>query len=200
MDRTIGRVLDALAANGMAENTIVIFTSDNGGERYSDTWPLSGQKGELLEGGIRVPLIVRWPGRVKAGSVTEQVMVSMDFAPTLLAATGAGDPAKDAFDGMNLLAQLLGKTPGVPRTVFWRFKTGTQAAVRDGDWKYLKLGNKDHLFDIARDPRERAELKAVHPEVFSRLKAAFAAWDTEMLPYSEKTYSVDVKAYLPDRY
>jgi arylsulfatase A-like enzyme len=200
MDRTIGRVLDALAAKRMAENTIVVFTSDNGGERYSDTWPLSGQKGELLEGGIRVPLIVRWPGRVKADSVTEQVMVSMDFAPTLLAAAGGGEPAKDAFDGMNLLAQLSGKAPDVTRTVFWRFKTGTQAAVRDGNWKYLKLGNKEHLFDIARDPRERAELKAVHPEIFSRLKAAFAAWDADMLPYDDKTYSGDVKAYLPDRY
>ena len=199
MDRTIGRVLDALVQKGMGDNTIVVFTSDNGGERYSDTWPLSGQKGELLEGGIRVPLIVRWPGRIKAGAVAQQVILSMDFAPTLLAA--AGDKVRDAdFDGMNLLGQWLGRAPDVPRTVYWRFKANTQAAVRDGDWKYLKLGAKEHLFDVAKDPRERAELKAVFPEVFGRLKASFAAWDAQMLPYSEKTFSGDVKAYLPDRY
>lgn len=200
LDQTIGRVLDALAAKGMAGNTIVVFTSDNGGERYSDAWPLTGQKGELLEGGIRVPLIMRWPGRIKAGGVAQQVMLSMDFAPTLLAAASEGPVPKDDFDGLNLLDQILGRASDVPRTVYWRFQANSQAAVRDGNWKYLKLGDKEHLFDVVKDPRERAELRSVHPEVFARLKAGFAAWNAQMLPYTEKTFSGDVKAYLPDRY
>ena len=90
-------------------NTIVIFTSDNGGERFSDTWPFSGKKSELLEGGLRIPAIVRWPGRVAAGSVSEQVMISMDWMPTLLAAAGtATDPAYPP-DGENLLPTLTGR-------------------------------------------------------------------------------------------
>ena len=93
MDLQVGRVLQALEANGIADNTIVIFTSDNGGERFSDTWPFTGSKTELLEGGLRIPAIVRWPGRIPAGRTTEQVMITMDWMPTLLAAAGAGpDP------------------------------------------------------------------------------------------------------------
>ena len=94
LDDNVGRVLAALDERGLAGNTIVVFTSDNGGERFSDIWPFTGKKGELLEGGIRVPMIVRWPGRIAPGSVGEQVMASMDWMPTLLAAAGAGpDPA-----------------------------------------------------------------------------------------------------------
>jgi arylsulfatase A-like enzyme len=94
LDASIGRVLAALEKKGLAENTIVIFTSDNGGERFSKTWPLTGQKTELLEGGIRVPAIVRWPAKVKAGQVSEQVAISMDWLPTLLAAAG-GAPIRN---------------------------------------------------------------------------------------------------------
>jgi arylsulfatase A-like enzyme len=93
MDLQIGRVLQALDANGAAENTIVIFTSDNGGERYADTWPFTGRKTELLEGGLRIPAIIRWPGRIPAGTASDQVMIHMDWVPTLLAAAGtAPDP------------------------------------------------------------------------------------------------------------
>ena len=94
LDANIGRVLQALDVRGLSNNTIVVFTSDNGGERFSKTWPFSGMKQELLEGGLRIPAIVRWPGRVAAGSVSEQVMITMDWMPTLLAATGTEmDPA-----------------------------------------------------------------------------------------------------------
>src|SRR5258708_5138876 len=94
LDQQVGRVRQALEQGGVADNTIVIFTSDNGGERFSDTWPFSGKKMELLEGGLRIPAIVRWPGHVPAGSITQQVSMSMDWMPTLLAAAGtAPDPA-----------------------------------------------------------------------------------------------------------
>src|SRR5262249_29608352 len=88
MDLQIGRVMQALDANGVAENTIVIFTSDNGGERYSDTWPFTGRKTELLEGGLRIPAVIRWPGHVASGDVSDQVTMTMDWLPTLLAAGG----------------------------------------------------------------------------------------------------------------
>ena len=94
MDTQVGRVLQALDAHGVGENTIVVFTSDNGGERFSDTWPFSGVKTELLEGGLRVPTVMSWPARLPAGIDCDQVMVTMDWLPTLLTAAGAAaDPA-----------------------------------------------------------------------------------------------------------
>jgi len=182
LDSSIGRVLQALEEKGLAENTIVIFTSDNGGERFSKTWPLTGQKTELLEGGIRVPAIVRWPARIKAGQVTQQVAISMDWLPTLLAAAGsAPDPAYPS-DGQNLLPLLLGQAPVNERTLLWRYKANAQRAIRSGDWKYLKIGRNEFLFDVAKDQRERANLSRRQPEVFARLKAQWEAWNKEMLP------------------
>ena len=88
MDVQIGRVLQALDAHGLADDTIVIFTSDNGGERFSDTWPFTGIKTELLEGGLRVPTLICWPARIPAGQVSDQVAITMDWFPTLLDAAG----------------------------------------------------------------------------------------------------------------
>ena len=183
MDAAIGRVLAELERNGQADNTIVVFTSDNGGERFSDTWPLRGGKGELLEGGIRVPAIVRWPGRIRAGTRSDQVIASMDWLPSLAAAAGAAlDPAYPP-DGENLLGVLRGQSPVRPRRIFWRFRASDQAAVRDGDWKYLRIGEQEHLFNLAQDPRERANLKERQAPVFERLKSAYAGWNAAMLPY-----------------
>jgi arylsulfatase A-like enzyme len=118
MDLQIGRVLQALEANGVAQNTIVIFTSDNGGERFADTWPFTGRKTELLEGGLRIPAVIRWPGHIPPGSTSEQVMIGMDWLPTLLAAAGtAPDPAY-ASDGIDLLPWLMQGTAPVPRKLF----------------------------------------------------------------------------------
>jgi arylsulfatase A-like enzyme len=190
MDAAIGRVLATLDAQGMARDTIVIFTSDNGGERFSDTWPFSGQKTELLEGGIRVPFFVRWPARIPAGTRSEQVNISMDWVPTLLAAAGAA-PHKDyPSDGMNLLDVVTGKAAPRSRQLYWRYLAGTQAALRDGDYKYLKLGKGEWLFNLAKDERERANLAQVEPERFKAMKAAWQAWDATMLPYPADTSSV----------
>src|SRR5262245_17685777 len=145
LDGNVGRVLDALESLHLADDTIVVFTSDNGGERFSDTWPLTGMKGELLEGGIRVPVLVRWPGRIGAGMRTGQLAASIDWLPTLLAAAGgAADPGYPS-DGVNLLPLLTVTAPAQPRTLYWRYKANEQAAVRDGRWKYLKLGGREHL-------------------------------------------------------
>src|SRR5205823_3596962 len=133
LDSNIGRVLQALDVHGLSANTIVIFTSDNGGERFAKIWPFTGMKGELLEGGLRIPAIARWPGRIPAGAMSEQVMISMDWMPTLLAAAGTQMNPAYPPDGENLLPVLSGAAPPHPRKLFWRFKGGGQRAVRDGD-------------------------------------------------------------------
>lgn len=183
MDAAIGRVLDALGRSGAAADTIVIFTSDNGGERYSDMWPLRGGKGELLEGGIRVPAIVRWPERIRAGSRSDQVMASFDWLPTLARAAGASTDPATPPDGEDLLGVLEGREPTRPRRLFWRFREKNQAAARDGDWKYLRYDGEEYLFNIPRDPREQANLKEREQAVFKRLREAYDRWNAQMLRY-----------------
>jgi arylsulfatase A-like enzyme len=200
MDWAVGQVLAALKRSGRAANAIVLFTSDNGGERFADTWPLIGRKGELLEGGIRVPLLVRWPGRVPAGRASEQVMVGMDWLPTLAAAAGLAPSAEYPPDGENLLPVLCGQAPPHPRKLFWRFKASEQAAVREGDWKYLKLGGKEHLFNLAEDAREQADRKALEPALTRRLRSDYDSWNATMLPYPLNSVSESLKAHYADRY
>jgi len=182
MDLQIGRVLEALEVAGIANNTIVIFTSDNGGERFSDTWPFTGKKMELLEGGIRIPAIVRWPGHVRSGSATEQVAISMDWLPTLLEiAGGKPDPAYPP-DGESLVRTLTQNTPPVPRKLYWRFKANRQRAIRDGDLKWLEIDGNTFLFNVVADPLERANLKNRLPDAYKRLIANYADWEATMLP------------------
>jgi arylsulfatase A-like enzyme len=182
MDLQVGRVLQALDAAGIANNTIVIFTSDNGGERFSDTWPFTGKKLELLEGGLRIPAIVRWPAVVAPGSTTQQVAISMDWLPTLLEAAGTRpDPAYPP-DGISLMPALRNSGPPVSRKLFWRYRTNAQRAVRDGDLKWLEIAGNTFLFNVVDDPLERANLKTRLPEVFQRLAAEFADWNSTMLP------------------
>jgi len=185
MDAGVGSVLAALERTGIARDTIVVFTSDNGGERFSDTWPFIGQKGELLEGGIRVPLFVRWPARIRAASRSEQVNISMDWAPTLLAAAGTAPHADYPSDGMNLLDVITGNAPVLSRQLFWRYKSATQSALRDGDWKYLKIGANEYLFNLAADERERANLARREEARFAAMKDRWAAWNATMLPYPD---------------
>lgn len=189
MDRQVGRVMAALEERGLAENTIVVFTSDNGGERFSYNWPFTGLKAELLEGGLRVPAIISWPARIPAGVTSEQVMITMDWVPTLLAAAGTA-PAEDfPSDGLDLLPQLTGDAAPVGRRLFWRFKANAQEAVRDGDLKFLKINENTFLFDLASDPRERANLKDRRPEDYRRLSVAWSDWQATMLPISDTSFS-----------
>lgn len=201
LDASIGRVLKALDEQGLADNTIVIFTSDNGGERFSKTWPLTGQKTELLEGGIRVPAIVRWPGRIAPGQVSDQVAISMDWLPTLLAAAGgAPDPAYPS-DGQNLLPQLLGQAPVQSRTLLWRYKANAQRAIRSGNWKYLRIGGNEFLFDVVKDQRERANLVQRHAAIFKQLKQQWELWNEHMLPITADVRTHGVSGQIQaDRY
>ena len=182
LDAGIGRVLAALGRAGLEENTLVIFTSDNGGERYSFNWPFSSDKGSLWEGGIRVPAIVRWPGVIPAGRSTEQAAITMDWTATLLdVADTKPDPAHQ-LDGENLLTVCTGAREPFDRTFFWR--TSSDEAARQGRWKYLKDAGTERLFDLLVDPGEKTDLKAKHPNVFDEIRKQHAAWNATMLPRS----------------
>ena len=189
MDLQIGRVMKALEEAGVARDTIVIFTSDNGGERFADTWPFSGKKTELLEGGLRIPAIVSWPARLPAGLVSEQVTANMDWLPTLLAAAGLTPDPAYAPDGMNLLPSLAPGAALVERKLFWRYKGLWQQAVRIGDWKYLKILDNTFLFDVVADPLERANMKVRRKDVYDRLVAEWGAWNATMLPEIAASYT-----------
>jgi arylsulfatase A-like enzyme len=182
MDREVGHVLHALEASGVAQNTLVVFTSDNGGERFSDTWPFTGRKTELLEGGLRVPALIRWPGRIPVHSVSDQVAISMDWLPTLLAAAGTMPDPGSPPDGANLLPVLTGNAAPLARALFWRYKANAQRAAREGDYKFLKILNNTFLFNVTQDPMERANLKSREPQVYERLVLAWHRWNAQMLP------------------
>ena len=187
MDLQIGRVLAALNANGMAENTIVIFTSDNGGERFADTWPFTGRKTELLEGGLRIPAIISWPVRIPQGRTTDQVAVTTDWMPTLLAAAGVSSDPAFPPDGINLLPMLTQNAAPVERKLFWRYKANAQRAARDGDYKYLKILDNTFLFNVVDDPMERANLKERRKDIYDRITAEWYEWNATMLPESDES-------------
>ena len=180
MDAAVGRVLKALEATGRARDTFIVFTSDNGGERYSYHWPLRGEKGFLWEGGIRVPAIVVWRGTLPAAKTVTQLAMSMDWLPTLLSAAGAKpDPAYPP-DGIDLLPVLRGQVPEIQREVFWR--TQDMMAARKGDWKYVRSGSAEYLANLAEDETENANFRLKNTAVFEQLKRAYEDWDKQMLP------------------
>jgi arylsulfatase A-like enzyme len=172
MDEGIGRVLAELG-----DNTLAVFTSDNGGERFSDTWPLTGKKMDLLEGGIRVPYLVRWPGRVAKGKSTAQLAITMDWVPTMLRAAGVAPHPDYPLDGIDLLAE-----KPAQRDLFWRMKFRSQKAVRSGRWKWLSIEGDEFLFDLERDARERANLARRNPAELEDLKRRYAAWEASLPP------------------
>ena len=180
MDAGIGRVLRALSQSKLDRQTLVVFTSDNGGERYSFNWPFSFQKGDLWEGGLRVPAIVRWPGVIPAGRSTEQAAITMDWAATLLTAGGANADPAYPLDGEDLMPVCTGVRSPYERTLFWR--TVLRDAARVGTWKYLKESGHEHLFDVVVDPGEKNDVRLAHPDVFDRIKRQYEAWNAQMLP------------------
>ena len=180
MDAGIGRVLQTLRDTGLERNTLVVFTSDNGGERYSRNWPFSFQKTNLWEGGIRVPAIVRWPGIVPAGKTTAQAVVTMDWTATFLALTGSKTDPAYPLDGIDIMSVCTGEKQAFDRTLFWR--NVRHDAARIGNWKYLLENNQEHLFDLANDPAEKSDLKEKEPEAFARIQKAYNGWNAGVLP------------------
>lgn len=182
LDNAIGTVMQALEQSGLAKETLVIFTNDNGGERFSNNGVFSNSKGSLWEGGIRVPAFVRWPGKIKPGTSTSQMAITMDWSATILAAAGASIPGSATLDGIDLLPICKGERDQVERTFFWRtFQRKDQQAIRQGRWKYLKVEADEYLFDIINDPSEKYDQKNKQQQVLQEMKATYASWQSSVL-------------------
>ena len=195
MDKQIGRFLDGLRGLGIDDNTLVLFLGDNGALPHFGTrnGPLRGSKLSLYEGGIRVPLIARWPQHIPAGRVNSETVIStLDFLPTLCAITKAKPPRGTRFDGIDMSAALLGKTPERRKELFYEYGRNTNSfafpraarqrspnvAVRDGKWKLLVNadGTDAELYDLEADASETTDLAAQNPKEVARLKKAALAW------------------------
>jgi arylsulfatase A-like enzyme len=182
LDREIGEVLGAIERAGVADDTIVIFTNDNGGEWLSSSAPLFGRKWTVFEGGIRVPAIVRWPNRIPAGSVSDQVGITMDLTASILAVTGAPVPDEAKLEGMNLFPVWEGREPELERTLFWRAGTGAakQTAVRRGDWKVLIDGAHTYVFNVRTDLSERNDVARWRQDIAQELRPLIGAWEASV--------------------
>ncbi len=183
LDRGVGQVLDALRENGLEDNTLVVFTSDNGGAGYIGlpdvNAPFRGWKITLFEGGIHVPYFVKWPAKLAGGQTYDAPVHGFDFFSTAAAAAGAALPADRKIDGVDLVAHVNGDTPGVPHEkLFWR--SGVAQSARVGDWK-LNIGGpgKVWLYDLAADPGEETNLAEKRPDKLAELQTALARHNAE---------------------
>jgi arylsulfatase A-like enzyme len=188
-DEGVGKILAVLERQGLTRNTLVIFTNDNGGEWLSRNAPFFHRKGSLWEGGIRVPLIVRWPGELPAGKTSAQIALTMDITASILAATHTKTPESYRPDGIDILPALRGAVPIVERRVFWRALEKEQRAVRSGRWKLLREGSDAghpgvdfafFLFDLATDPGEHTDLAARRPDLVRSLWGLMLAWERDV--------------------
>ena len=187
VDRSVGRVLQTLKDEGLDQNTLVVFASDNGAPSYIGipdvNRPYRGWKLTFFEGGLRVPYVAKWPGHIAAGTQYPQPISNIDMMPTLVAAAGGKMPSDRPIDGVNLLP-FLGAKPAVQaaRTVFWR--DGPHRALRHQQWKLISadLPAKDWLFNLATDPTEKVNLAATEPQKLAELKAELAAHHANMPP------------------
>jgi arylsulfatase A-like enzyme len=184
LDDGVGQLLAALRLAGLDANTLVIFTSDNGGERFSNMAGLRDRKSTLWEGGIRVAAIVRWPGVIPPGTTSDQVAITMDWTATLIEAAGATPHPDWPLDGVDLRPPLSKEKPPIHRELFWRTHERRRfKAMRSGDWKYLvDEAGVEFLFDLSTDREERQDKAAAHPSVIASCKTAYAAWERQMLP------------------
>jgi arylsulfatase A-like enzyme len=180
MDTGVGQILQALQRAGVANDTLVIFTNDNGGEWLSDPGPLLDRKWTVYEGGIRVPALVRWPGRIPAGRVSGQPAITFDWSASILAAVGITPPPD--YDGINLIPMLAGQQPDAERTFFWRAVPGNrnQRAVRRGDWKLIVDTNHTKVFNVRQDPGERRDLTNSRQDIARQLCPLLTAWSQEV--------------------
>jgi arylsulfatase A-like enzyme len=184
MDDAVGEVLAALRESRQADNTLVWFFSDNGGPvtvTHSDNSPYRGQKGDFFEGGIRVPFLISWPGRLAQGRDYTQPVSSLDVFATAMALTGAKVPAGHVLEGVDLLPYLTGQRPGSPHErLFWRAGGGMRFAVREGNWKLVGGQNvPTQLFDLAADRSETKDLAGQQPQVVARLSRAYDEWNRQ---------------------
>jgi arylsulfatase A len=187
VDRGVGDILRSLRERGLEKNTIVIFTNDNGGVALSNSSPLFHRKFSAWEGGIRVPALIRWPGRIPAGSVSPQVGITMDLTASILAATDTPVSAGAQLEGINLFPILERKAPVAERNLFWRTAgpnpvNMNQKAVRSGDWKLIIDGavTRMFLFNVKTDPGERKDLFAQQPGTVQKLQQLLMVWERDV--------------------
>ncbi len=185
LDDSVGAVLAKLRREGLERKTLVFFLSDNGGptrELTSSNHPLRGGKGDLYEGGIRVPMLAQWPGVIPSGQTFRYPVISLDLYPTIVAAAGCPVPPQRALDGVNLLPYLTGKRSGPPHDrLYWRYRG--KAAIRLGNWKLVRNrhGGDWELYDLGRDLGERHNLAARHPELVQRLREEWEKLNAQMV-------------------
>ncbi|MBY0507274.1 MAG: sulfatase-like hydrolase/transferase [Bryobacteraceae bacterium] len=198
MDDGIGKILAKLRELKLEENTLIFFLSDNGGPQpgvRTDNTPFKGYKSSTWEGGVRVPFLVQWKGKLPAGKVYDQPVIQLDIQPTALAAAGGKVKKEWKLDGVDLLPHLTGKTSAPPHeTLYWRF--GPQWAIRKGDWKLVQASETKllppvalpkipvgpvHLYNLAKDQSETNDLSEQHPEKVKELRAAWEAWNRELV-------------------
>jgi arylsulfatase A-like enzyme len=186
LDRDIGRLLEKLKALGLEENTLVLFSSDNGPHRegghspefFHSSGPLRGIKRDLTEGGIRVPFVAKLPGRVPAGRVSDHPFAFWDLMPTLAEAIGTKAP--DRIDGISMYQALLGRPAKTHDYLYWEFhEGGFSQALRAGDWKLVKSKGKTMLFDLKSDLHEDNDLAAANADVVARLSKLMASARTD---------------------
>ena len=178
MDEAIGKILDHLQAEHLADNTLVIFCSDNGGGGRGQTGPLRGKKNQVFAGGLRVPLVARWPGKIPAGQTRGEFVTALELFPTLLAAAGASAPAGVVLDGFDMLPVLAGKQPSSRKEMFWQTREGK--AARAGSIKWVESAAGSGLFDLAHDEGEQHDLSSERPELLAEMQSRFNAWRCEM--------------------
>jgi arylsulfatase A-like enzyme len=183
MDENIGRVFKKLEELQLDDNTFVFFCSDNGALEVGSNGKLKGFKTSLWEGGIRVPAIAWYPGKIQAGTISNSNIISMDILPTFLSLTGIKTDLQ--FDG-EYFSNVLSNNEEMPeRPLFWRYRN--QWAVRKGEWKYLKIKNEEYLFNFKNDISETTDVKNKFPEIFQALKQDLHNWEIEMNNYQQKT-------------
>lgn len=178
MDAAIGEVLAHLDKTGQARDTLVIFHSDNGGSGGADNTPLRGRKGQMFEGGLRVPCVIRWPARIPAGRVCDEFLTTLDILPTILAATGASAPSGLKLDGFDMLPCLRGEAKSPREQVFWQRQADSAARWRN--FKWISSRGKESLFDLSVDLSEKTDLAKSDPETLRQMRERFAAWRQEM--------------------
>jgi arylsulfatase A-like enzyme len=185
MDHGIGQVVETLKQQGLYENTLIVFASDNGGHLHgASSAPYRGHKGMLFEGGIRVPFTISWPGKIAAGKRYNQPVSTLDVLPTTLAAAGVNLTSGKPLDGVNLMPYLSGAKKGQPHTsLFWRYSDGAGYAIRHGDYKLVMSAykNETFLFDMVNDPLERINLAQEQPNKTKQLEKLYQGWDKQMI-------------------
>jgi arylsulfatase A-like enzyme len=187
MDEGIGTLVDYLDKHELLEHTLILFVSDNGASKLGSNGPYKGFKGNVWEGGHRVPAIAYWENTISPG-VIDQTLMSMDIFPTLLELVGAGDQQDRNFDGQSFLPLLMDSTAVIEsRTLFWRFGD-SKKAVRAAQWKYINFEGQEYLYDLDKDPGEAQNLKHRFPTIRDSLRYCLAEWEKEMSGYKRITF------------